>query len=375
MYEMRRSDIENAFGTQPRSFDERLERTLAGLPDEKPMRARRRLAPLIAAIVCVLALGGVTLAASYDWDIVDMINNRSLDTATSDDLRALSQSLDMTVTGKWAEYTFSEAVFDGRSLNVTITVRPLDASGVILMSDYCNEPDDVMPEYGGDNELSGETFTQRAAREGKMLILTGMRITGSGVSDNDASEYYNSDGSLTLYANCLLADDVNDSQRFTCLISERVVDSGDINRVEGEFTISPNTQLYHAEAHGKYSLDYASITDVYVSGSTLGTYVTLYGRLDEELTSEQLADWERSFLNVSVCEGVDTIINGGMVMVDENGEYSSTDKGARSFKYDFQMQAEQTLPAQLYAALYDFDTGEYGKTLVIPLEPAESEEN
>ena len=215
---MRRDELKNAFGEPPVEFDASLNRALANIPDERPAHRRYKIAPLIAAIVCALALGGAALAVANNWDIFDMMGRSRSASDDSDTLRALSQSPDMVVEGKWATYTLSEAVFDGRSLNVTINARPHDPAKVLLMSDYCTDVDDLAPEYGGDNEPSGETFAQKAAREGSTLVMTGMSISGAGAGDQGGSEYYNADGSLTLYAHCLLDGDASGQQRFTCQV-------------------------------------------------------------------------------------------------------------------------------------------------------------
>lgn len=371
---MRRDELKNAFGEPPSEFDKSLNRALANIPDEQPVHRRYRLAPLIAAIVCVLALGGAALAVANNWDIFDLMHMSQSITDTPDDVRALSQSPDMTIEGKWATYTLSEAVFDGRSLSVTITAQPHDADNVLLMSDYCNEPDDPMPEYGGDNEPSGETFAQKAAREGKTLVMIGMSISGAGVSDQGGSEYYNADGSLTLYAHCILDSEVSGEQRFSCRVRECEVGSDDIMRFEGEFTIAPNTLLTHAEAHGEYMTELARITDVYVSRSALATYVNADGRLYADLSDEQLEQWENSTVDFSTSESYSTIMEGSMRMLDENDEYPGSIDGERCFRMELVMEASENMPKQLYVKLYNLDTNEYGETVVIPLTPAESGE-
>ena len=142
---MRRDELKNAFGEPPIEFDASLNRALANIPDERPAHRRYKIAPLIAAIVCALALGGAALAVANNWDIFDMMGRSRSASDDSDTLRALSQSPDMMVEGKWATYTLSEAVFDGRSLNVTINTRPHDPAKVLLMSDYCTDVDDLAP--------------------------------------------------------------------------------------------------------------------------------------------------------------------------------------------------------------------------------------
>ncbi len=142
---MRRDELKNAFGEPPIEFDASLNRALANIPDERPAHRRYKIAPLIAAIVCALALGGAALAVANNWDIFDMMGRSRSASDDSDTLRALSQSPDMMVEGKWATYTLSEAVFDGRSLNVTINARPHDPAKVLLMSDYCTDVDDWRP--------------------------------------------------------------------------------------------------------------------------------------------------------------------------------------------------------------------------------------
>ena len=59
---MRRDELKNAFGEPPIEFDASLNRALANIPDEHPAHRRYKIAPLIAAIVCALALGGAALA-------------------------------------------------------------------------------------------------------------------------------------------------------------------------------------------------------------------------------------------------------------------------------------------------------------------------
>ena len=220
---MRRDELKNAFGEPPVEFDASLNRALANIPDERP--AHRRItncAAGVAAIVCALALGGAALAVANNWDIFDMMGRSRRVPGDPDTLRALSQSPDMMVEGKWATYTLSEAVFDGRSLerdDESAPARPgQSAAHERLLHEMSS---DLAPEYGGDNEPSGETFAQKAAREGSTLVMTGMSISGAGAGDQGGSEYYNADGSLTLYAHCLLDGDASGQQRFTCHIRER----------------------------------------------------------------------------------------------------------------------------------------------------------
>lgn len=371
---MRRDELKNAFGEPLIEFDASLNRALANIPDERHAHRRYKIAPLIAAIVCALALGGAALAVANNWDIFDMMGRSRSASDDSDTLRALSQSPDMVVEGKWVTYTLSEAVFDGRSLNVTINARPHDPAKVLLMSDYCTDVDDLAPEYGGDNEPSGETFAQKAAREGSTLVMTGMSISGAGASDQGGSEYYNADGSLTLYAHCLLDGDASGQQRFTCHIREREVNGDDIERFEGAFEIAPNTPLAYAEAHGEYLTELARITDVRVSKSALATYVSASGRLYANLSDEQLEQWKNSTVDFSTSESYSTIIEGNMRMLDENGEDPGSIDGERCFRMEFVMEASEAMPKQLYVKLYNLDTNEYGKTVVIPLTPIESEE-
>ena len=186
--------------------------------------------------------------------------------------------------------------------------------------------------------------------------------------------FYNSDGSLTLYAHCLLDGNALGQQRFTCHIREREVNGDDIERFEGAFEIAPNTPLTYAETHGEYLTELARITDVYVSKSALATYVSASGRLYANLSDEQLEQWENSTVDFSTSESYSTIIEGNMRMLDENGEAPGSIDGERCFRMEFVMEASEARPEQLYVKLYNLDTNEYGKTVVIPLTPVESEE-
>ena len=97
---MRIDELKNAFGEPPIEFDASLNRALANIPDERPAHRRYKIAPLIAAIVCALALGGAALAVANNWDIFDMMGRSRRVSDDSDTLRALSQSPDMMVEGK-----------------------------------------------------------------------------------------------------------------------------------------------------------------------------------------------------------------------------------------------------------------------------------
>ena len=59
--------------------------------------------------------------------------------------------------------------------------------------------------------------------------------------------------------------------------------------------------------------------------------------------------------------------------LDENGEAPGSIDGERCFRMEFVMEASEAMPEQLYVKLYNLDTNEYGKTVVIPLTPTESE--
>ena len=108
---MRIDELKNAFGEPPIEFDASLNRALANIPDERPAHRRYKIAPLIAAIVCALALGGAALAVANNWDIFDMMGRSRSASDDSDTLRALSQSPDMMVAGQMGDvYAFRSGV-------------------------------------------------------------------------------------------------------------------------------------------------------------------------------------------------------------------------------------------------------------------------
>ena len=370
---MRREDLQAAFGKPPRSFDERVERTLRGLDEPLTPRVNWRCV-LIAAALCVAVLGGAALAAR-SFGIFDVVNAFETELTepglTEDEMQALVQTPSLALSTESVAFTLDEALFDGRNMYATVTARALDPQGTLLMSDYCTDVNDPVP-GSPEGEGAAETFAQRARREGRRIVKVGVSFVGeNGDAISGYFEHYNDDGSVTLCASVMLSESVRGALDIECRAWE--ADESGLGREvrSAALNISANIPIETARAQGEYALREATITGITVSRSRVCAYIDIEGRFGSEVQP----DWDSLVIRVLGANGDNDIVQGGgFWFCDAAGGHSDAPVPSGSFAMKAQLPAGEAMPSKLRLQLYDYEKCEALAEVTVPLAGDKGEE-
>lgn len=168
---MSKSDWNNAFGNVPRSFENRVEKTVEQLrlkQSLQPMKrpARPHLAFVLVAVI-LLMLG--TAVALSSLGVLDTLH---------ENLRAFLQpkatELVQTAVRQTAEqphcatFTAEQAINDGHQIYATVRVHADD--GVLLMDTDAEGSMSVDHWKGYEYQYEGQTFSNRAYETGRLLV-------------------------------------------------------------------------------------------------------------------------------------------------------------------------------------------------------------
>ncbi|MBR4081879.1 MAG: DUF4179 domain-containing protein [Clostridia bacterium] len=135
-------DFRREMGDGDASFRQCVMQTLATLPEEEPKMKRKASAGLVIAIA-LLMMTMAALAANW-WGIGEFLRNDGAD--------GITVPAGATVETKYATFTVTEYIYDGRGLYIAMAVRPTE-EGTLL-------------QYGGDATL--------LLKEGKVIETTGV---------------------------------------------------------------------------------------------------------------------------------------------------------------------------------------------------------
>lgn len=170
---------------------------------KKDMQKRNiRKAAVAAALVCVIAMGGVTAyAATQNFSLLSLFAGESkevkknaadlLDTKVEQKKNANQEK------AKWANFQIKEAICDKNQVIVQVEVKAVNADKYLPIPDYM-EPDETMADLHMSGAIGKLTIAEYAKKAGKECLKVGASISCDAPSlsiDNSMKEdgtlYYN----------------------------------------------------------------------------------------------------------------------------------------------------------------------------------------
>lgn len=290
-------------------------------------RRRGRARQLLAMAACMVMLCGAALAVGYRAGVFDFLDKvmplAAAPGLSQDERQHLLQSPALSIRGEYTICTLEEALFDGRSMTVSFRISPLDGEHMLLMSGYLYDVNDNIPEdWLGSDEHTGETFAERAAREGKQVVIVGASMLPMGgyndVAELGYMENYNADGSITIFANMRLKRAVEDAIGMDCTLTETQQGADSSIKRKSSFTIAPNMDLERVKL-GECDIESAHIDGIELMRSQLGMYASATGTLNP--------GYEGTLVRLGMDEHGGGVIIGGMALEADASDEPSGDTG------------------------------------------------
>ncbi|MGI6183112.1 MAG: hypothetical protein ACOYIH_03325 [Candidatus Fimadaptatus sp.] len=318
--------------------DKRSMNSMCSTPNERPNHSshakrahgpkqRGRARQLLAMAACMVMLCGAALAVGYRVGVFDFLDRvmplAAAPGLSQDERQHLLQSPALSIRGEYTICTLEEALFDGRSMTVSFRISPLDGERMLLMSNYLYNANDDIPEdwLSGDGH-TGETFAERAAREGKQVVTVGASMLPVGGYDDVAElsymENYNADGSITIFANMRLKQAVGDTIDMDCMLTEMLAGADGFAKRKSGFTIAPNMALERVKL-GECDIEAAHIDGIELMRSQLGMYASATGTLNP--------GYEGTLVRIGMDEHGGGMISGGMALEAGASDAPSGDTG------------------------------------------------
>lgn len=316
-------------------------------------RRRGRARQLLAIAACMVMLCGAALAVGYRAGVFDFLDKvmplAAAPGLSQDERQHLLQSPALSIRGEYTICTLEEALFDGRSMTVSFRISPLDGERMLLMSGYLYDVNDNIPEdWLGSDEHTGETFAERAAREGKQVVTVGASMLPMGGYDDVAElgymENYNADGSITIFANMRLKRAVEDAICMDCTLTETWQGADSSIKRKSSFTIAPNMDLERVKL-GECDIESAHIDGIELMRSQLGMYASATGTLNP--------GYEGTLVRLGMDEHGGGVIIGGMALEADASDEPSGDTGMNAGAAAGISDAEAAMDGADDIAMYD----------------------
>lgn len=307
----------------------------------KPNKAKRVFLLAAAITVCVL-LGGVALAVTNAWGVLDFLHERENGTAV---LPQVAETTD------FASFSVREAAFDGHNFYIIVDVKPTSDKYLLMGPDvYPQDPVGCMgPVFSGKTG----TIADYAEANGQKMIQTNVGV--SGVNGTGLTYLLQQDGTFTYMINgSLIVDSDKTDLELKCIVAtfenqdgREVVLQENIKRSSLNITLE-NTGirgLVSSVAPAKYASCGVRIDNITLKASELAVYAEIsYTVIDEAKFATTDTGLQFEFLDSDGNRLPDGAAVGGGIHTEDGVHYVQ----------ESSIGAMETLPREITVRGYNF---------------------